>query len=204
MDSTRARVFPAAGRRSGHFLVEEPQSAVLGAARGCLGARPRAGTGSRPSRPHCASGPRSTARRVLLYTREVRVVDLGQGPLAAALGTADQAISAVCGKPMRLMSDPASATGKYEALPREAQRGCGDFTLDVLVAAPNDPRLRSSYLFHMPYQAGQTTAPEPPGLDAASRAGSRYVLCLLGVLPQDALTGRTRGQDQPGPRLRID
>jgi len=114
------------------------------------------------------------------YTREVRVVDLGQAKLAAALEAADRAVSAVCGKPMRPMSDPASATGKYEALPRAAQLRCGDVILDVLVAAPNDARLRSSFLFHVPYQPGQTTVPEPPGLDAASRAGSHYVLCLLG------------------------
>lgn len=114
------------------------------------------------------------------YTREVRVVDLGQAELAAALDAADRAVSAVCGKPTRHMSDPASATGKYEALPRAAQLRCGDVTLDVFVAAPNDARLRSSFLFHVPYQPGQTTVPEPPGLDAASRAGSPYVLCLLG------------------------
>jgi len=114
------------------------------------------------------------------YTREVRVVDLGQAELAAALNAADRAVSAVCGKPMRPISDPASATGKSGALSGAAQLRCGDVTLDVLVAAPNEASLRSSFLFHGPYQPGQTTVPEPPGLDAASRAGSRYVLCLLG------------------------
>ena len=113
------------------------------------------------------------------YTREVRVVDLGQAELAAALNAADRAVSAVCGKPVRPFFDPASATGNG-ALSGAAQLRCGDVTLDVEVAAPNGASLRSSFLFHGPYQPGQTTVPEPPGLDAASRAGSRYVLCLLG------------------------
>jgi len=114
------------------------------------------------------------------YTREVRVVDLGQADLAAALDAADRAVSTVCGKQVRRLSDPARATGKDEEPPRAAQLRCGDVTLDVLVAAPNDPGLKSSFLFHAPYQPRQTTVPEPPGLDAAKRAGSGYVLCLLG------------------------
>jgi len=114
------------------------------------------------------------------YTREVRVVDLGQAEVGAALDEADRAVSAVCGEPLRPLSDAASATGKKEAPPFPTQLGCADITLDVLVAAPDDPRLRDSSMFSAPSPRGQITAPPPPGLDAAKNAGSRYVLCLLG------------------------
>ena len=73
----------------------------------------------------CTSGQNNLMVRedyeFFCHTREVGVVDLGQAELAAALNAADRAVSAVCGKPVRPTSDPASATGKSGALSGAAQ-----------------------------------------------------------------------------------
>lgn len=114
------------------------------------------------------------------YAREVRVVDLGQVDMAQALAAADRATSAVCGEEVAPLSDPTSAIGHVETLPRAAQLDCGDMTLDVLVGVPGDEYLKSASQFGPPNPKGPAALRASLGLDAASRAGSSYVLCLLG------------------------
>ncbi|WP_407342262.1 hypothetical protein [Pengzhenrongella phosphoraccumulans] len=125
--------------------------------------------------------PGRDAYEFFCYSREIRVVDLGRVDPAEALAAADRATSAVCGQTVASLSDPANSVAPVgHPVLREAQVQCGDMTLDVLVGQPDDEDLMSNVSFWPRHPTATDAKRTVPGLDAASRAGSSYVLCLLG------------------------
>lgn len=107
--------------------------------------------------------------------QEVRVVEVAKGDLGRAWSLSRRALRQVCGH-----SDGLSEDASAGADTRTGQLSCDDLVLDLLLARPGSPAIRASSLFRPEAAPGATAAPDPPGLDEASRAEVPYVLLLQG------------------------